>query len=146
MEQKIKTTQSTQTVEQISELPKEFKKVTYNNNRGDKVTTTKEVIENCTPEQLEFRELVNKNKSRLFAEDVPLTHRGVEIKFGGCGPKAFRYLIAIANMSDKDEIEEVPMYLDWDDTALEDIVPQIEAILGIKKSQTKIAPIIVGGK
>ena len=137
-------TQSTQTVEQIPELPKEFTKTTIK--KGDKMTTVKEIVANCTEEQLEFRNLVNKNKAKLFAEDVALTHRGVEIKFGGSGPKAFRYLIAIANMSDKEEIEEVPMYLDWDDTALEDIVPQIEAILGVKKSETKIKPIIIGGK
>ena len=132
-------TQSTQTVEQIPELPKEFTKTTTK--KGDKMNgTVKEIIDNCTEEQLNFRKLVNnpKNKATLFAKDVPLTHRGVEIKFGGCGPKAFRYIIAIGGMSDKEEIEEVPMYLDWDDTALEDIVPQVEAILGVKKSETKI--------
>ena len=126
------------------------------NNKGDnmktiqKTTTTvnrmkssKKVL-NCTPEQAKFARDVQANKGKIFDatdEGMTLTHRGVEIKFGGAGDSSFRYLIAVAGMSDKDEIEEVPMFLDWDDTALYEeggIADQIREFLGQEPEKPKV--------
>ena len=104
---------------------------------------------NCSPEQVEFAELVQRNKGKIFDADVVLKHRGAEVLFGGAGPKALRYKIAISGYSDKDEVEEVPMYLDWDDSALYDeggIADQIRDLLSIPlKGKTRLTPAIKAG-
>ncbi|MDO5815917.1 MAG: hypothetical protein Q4Q18_09780 [Methanobrevibacter sp.] len=142
----------------------------FSNNRtieGDnmnvqKTTTTKvtrpmkssKKVISCTPEQAKFARDVQKNKSKLFDaadEGMKLIHRGIEIKFGGAGESSLRYLIAVAGMSDKDEIEEVPMFLDWDDTALYEeggIADQIREFLGqTTEPKVQLKPMIsVGAK
>lgn len=107
----------------------------------------------CTPEQVRFAAYVQDNKSKLFDaadEGMKFIHRGVEIKFGGAGEYSFRYLIAVAGMSDKDEVEEVPMFLDWDDTALYEeggIADQIREFLGQEPEKPKVTlkPMIAVG-
>lgn len=116
------------------------------------MNSSKKVI-NCTPEQAKFARDVQKNKGKLFDaadEGIKLLHRGIEIKFGGAGDSSFRYLIAVAGMSDKDEIEEVPMFLDWDDTALYEeggIADQIREFIGQEpeKPKTTLKPMIAVG-
>lgn len=96
----------------------------------------------CTKEQADFAELVNKNKGKLYNQ--LLTHRGVNIQFGGAGRKTLRYLVAFEGLSDKEELEYVPLYLDWDDTALEDeggIRDQIQEILGKETRNPDLIPI-----
>lgn len=113
-----------------------------------KKTNSRYVARNlsCTAEQVEFAELVQRNKSKIFDADEVLKHRGAEVLFGGAGPKAFRYKMAIAGYSDKEEVEEVVMYLDWDDSALYDeggLADQIRDLLSIPlKGQTKLTPAI----
>ena len=104
---------------------------------------------NCTPEQEAFAELVNNNKGRIFDAEQILIHRGCEILFGGAGRKALRYRIAIElNLSDKEPVEEFPLYLDWDDSALYDeggIADQIRAILGVNSvPKTKLRAVKLG--
>jgi len=107
----------------------------------------------CTPEQAKFATYVQDNKSKLFDatdEGMKFIHRGVEIKFGGAGEYSFRYLIAVAGMSDKEEVEEVPMFLDWDDTALYEeggIADQIRKFLGQEPEKPKVTlkPMIAVG-
>ena len=104
---------------------------------------------NCTPEQEAFAELVNNNKGRIFDSEQILVHRGCEILFGGAGKKALRYRIAIElNLSDKEPVEEFPLYLDWDDSALYDeggIADQIKVILGVNSvPKTKLRAVKLG--
>lgn len=97
-----------------------------------------------TPEQAEFRKLVQNKRGDIYDANKVLIHRGAQILFAGCGKKAFRYKIAVSGFSDKEPIEYPVMYLDWDDSALYDeggIRDQIEAIVG--KPQPTIAPTIV---
>ena len=100
----------------------------------------------CTPEQKEFAELVNNNKGKLFDLESPLIHKGCEIAFGGAGGKALRYKIALElNLSEKEPVEEIVLYLDWNDNALYipgGIADQIREILGANSSpKTTLKPV-----
>lgn len=112
-----------------------------------------------TQEQKDFRTLVCNNKGKIYdaQKDAPfLTHRGIEIAFGGCGEKAFRYIIALdLGLSDLEPVERIPRYLDWNDPALYDeggIADQIKELLGTplaqKDSEVSLRPvkINIGGK
>lgn len=99
---------------------------------------------NLTPEQENFRKLVQAKRGDIYDANKVLIHRGAQVLFAGCGPQAFRYKIAVSGFSDKEPVEYPVMYLDWDDSALYDeggIRDQIQAIVG--KPEPVIAPTIV---
>ena len=130
----------------IKEVSEGYFRSSINGHSGDimnkKVNVNNQKIVKCNKEQAEFRNLVNRYKSRLMGKII--THRGVEIEIAGAGNQAFRYKIAVAGLSDKEPVEHPVMYLDWDDTALQDdIVPAVHEILGME-SVPQQAPITLG--
>lgn len=113
-------------------------------------------VNQLTKEQNDFRTLVCNNKSKIYKaqEEAPfLTHRGVQIAFGGCGEQAFRYKVALdLGLSDKEPIENVVLYLDWNDSALYDeggIASQLKELLeeqAVQNVALKPIKISIGGK
>lgn len=109
-----------------------------------------------TKEQNDFRTLVCNNKSKIYKaqEEAPfLTHRGVQIAFGGCGEQAFRYKVALdLGLSDKEPVENVVLYLDWNDSALYDeggIASQLKELLeeqAVQNVALRPVKISIGGK
>lgn len=94
----------------------------YNKQASNKVVE-------CNEAQEEFKQLCLEHKDELIGKII--THRGVQIKIGGAGNSTLMYYIAVKGLSDKKEVEYPKLFLDWDDTALEeDIVPQVHSILG----------------
>lgn len=125
------------------------------NEKNYQTQSTQKVV--LTKEQAGFKNLVCKNKGRIYdaQEEQPfLTHRGVQIAFGGCGEKAFRYKVALdLGFSDKEPVEIKVFYLDWDDSALYDeggIADQLRSFLGTPVPQQEVSlkpvKIDIGGK